>query len=164
MKIDVRYFYGRKQKGVIFFLMAIWCIVVGIAPFIVQRFVKMPSNVEGPLKTFSIFFVIFLSIISFIFLMVGIKRVSGSGVAKNILRNGTPSVGALVSTSKDVIYYQGAVVTIKAIFYYKLPDGRIGKTTQYVLNDIFKKLRQLPDKRVPIKVLGDRAVLDTDKI
>ena len=173
MRVDVSYKYGKGSKGVIFFLMSIWCLALLIAMVVIKfsNVINIPSSSSpsgfGPDQAFNVIFIVFpimFGIIGFIFFIFGLKRVWGAPTARRIENNGKEAIGIISELSRKVVSYQGRIVTNIIIFYYKFKDGRVGQTTQSISNRAYKVLSNHHHREVPIKVLGDRAVVDHRRI
>ena len=165
MTVNVEYFYGRVSKGIVFFLMTVWTFIIGFLPMIINW--STHGRAFGDTQSASTIFtvlIVFCSVLSVVWFVIGCLRVRGSTKAKNILKNGKPAVGAMSSLTNTTIYYQGFINTKKLIFVYKTEDGRIGKTTQYISGDVLCALKRLETREIPIRLLGDRAVVDEKKL
>lgn len=161
MNVAYSYRYGRFAKGIIFFLMAIWTLLIGV---LLLYFTGQSGGVLPIAISMTIILLFFVISIAIVFLVLGFTRVSGSSKAKQIRKNGKSAIGAIGSLKSKTIYYQGLITTKKVVFYYKGEDGQIGRTTELINGKIYRDLKETFNRELPIKVLGNRAVLDYDKI
>ncbi len=165
MKIAYSYRYGRFSKGIVFFLMTIWTLLIGFLPMILMKKGIIPSaGIDHMIRMFLVIFAVWASIIALIFFFFGIYRVKGSSKAKHIKEFGKPGVGAIGSLHSKTVYYQGVVTTKKVVFFYKGEDGQIGQTTQLINGRIYNALQYRGSKEIPVRVLNNRAVLDDDRL
>ena len=169
MTANFSYRYGKTSKGIVFFLMFIWAAFIGFLPLILKAFhIINPEGMgAGGADIFKIICTvlpIFCSVIALIFLGFGIYRVKGAGKVKQILTQGKPAIGVISSLARKTVTYNGQIVTATLVFYYRFKDGRVGKTTQLIANRMFDVLNNKETREIPIKVLGDRAVLDETRL
>ena len=161
MTIDVSYRYGKFSKGIVFFLMTFWCAGLGVfVTFFAKKLIKIPSSGNAIFSLMPFILGILFFVFALIFFGFGVYRVKGSKKKNKILAKGKKGIGAIGNLSSKTVYYQGRIDTKKLVFYYKLNDGRYGETTQLISSSLYHKLKSRNRRDIPIKVLGDRAVID----
>ena len=98
-----------------------------------------------------------------ILIIIGAVRMSGSGKAKKINKTGSETLGKIAYKVNEF----GETITLltskRVIFYYELENGLLGRTNQSINKKTYEALKKL-NGIVPIKTLGNRAVLDLNRI
>lgn len=97
-----------------------------------------------------------------ILIIIGAVRMRGSGKARKIKKIGEESLGKVSYKINEDNVNISLLTPKRIVFYYELENGLLGRTNQLINKKTYETIKDCTI--VPIKKLGNRAVLDTDKI
>ena len=141
MFVSLNYRYQKYGIKVLFYILG--------ASFLFASVMTIPSL---PSSLVPLIIMLVLSFGSF-FLAIFLSKLS-KGTKKLYKKGQSGFFGEVVSKSDRRIF----------AFYYKLEDGRIGKTTQKISKKSFEKIVASQFNKVPIVICNQQAVLDQDMI
>ena len=99
-----------------------------------------------------------------ILIIIGLIEMRGSGTLRKLKKKGQEGYGKLaykINEDKEPI---SSITRSRVSFYYELDNGLLGRTNQSINKKTRKALEEHKNGIVPIKKLGNQAVLDLDKL
>ena len=97
-----------------------------------------------------------------ILIIIGAIRMRGSGRANKIRKKGQEAFGTISYKIMEHDEKVSLLTKKRVVFYYKLENGRLGRTNESINKRTYKILSKL-EKNIPIKVLDNQAALDLSK-
>ena len=98
-----------------------------------------------------------------ILIIIGAIRMRGSGKANKIRKKGQTSYGLLSYKIMEHNERVDLLTKKRVVFYYKLENGLLGRTSESINKKMYKALVECGNT-IPIKVLGNEAALDRDRL